>query len=211
VCEPPDRMINAGELEPILMGLLAKDPVNRWDIARATVELRNMLNVTVDGATGTETSGTYLDRDETAESEIVHKVGRAPRPRPSRKRRATTGVSDAGGRRSAPVRRGSRRAVTRHTAPPDPVETPSEQTSSGSTTSGRHRRVMTTSKDRRSAKRARKAEERGSSWRHRGHKSPIRVWVALFALLAVLIGGGVAAYYFTTASDSSASANTQSP
>ncbi|MGH3803808.1 MAG: serine/threonine-protein kinase, partial [Pseudonocardiaceae bacterium] len=251
VCEPPDEMVRAGALAPILTGLLAKNPSDRWDIPRATEALRHLLQLdSVDDEQAPRHLEHRAENGETAESALVHQAGGPDvSTRQSRKRRATVGVSDAGTRRSATVRRGARRNAVRpaeevatseddstqtNSAPVNgqsklglsktgskpmaakPGSTSSELVKSGVgssevTSTGRHRRLAATGANRRSAKRTRRAQERNSSWRHKEHKSPIRMWLALFALLVTIVGGGFAIHYFTTQNGTSATANTESP
>ncbi|MBO0870480.1 MAG: serine/threonine protein kinase [Micromonosporaceae bacterium] len=41
--EPPAQAVRAGELAPVLYGLLEKDPLRRWDVRRARQDLRDLL------------------------------------------------------------------------------------------------------------------------------------------------------------------------
>lgn len=43
VNDPPERPQNAGELAPVLLGLLQKDPAQRWDVERTREALRAIL------------------------------------------------------------------------------------------------------------------------------------------------------------------------
>jgi serine/threonine protein kinase len=43
VMEPPDQMAAAGPLTPVLLGLLEKDPTERWDVDRTRDALRTVL------------------------------------------------------------------------------------------------------------------------------------------------------------------------
>ena len=177
VCEPPDEMHRAGPLEPVLRGLLAKDPTERWDIAQATEELTNLLSSAGEDLVARATSASLSPTAEPATDSRRHS-------------RSTVGVGDARARASAGTRRGSRRQISRpQPAEPPMSESASEQTNSGNT-SGRHRKVSISNAERRFAKRTRKAEHHSSSWRHRRHKSHTSpMWFALLAALIVLIGG----------------------
>ncbi|PZS09914.1 MAG: hypothetical protein DLM55_05425 [Acidimicrobiales bacterium] len=207
VCDPPDDMLRAGALAPILASLLAKAPEDRWDLQRTQAELTALLS---------ENSGAHNTASETAPGkavalrgsssyrEAVSKervnqriVARDVSPGVPRRHRASSGVSDAGSRRSASVRRGTRRQPTQFEQ--TSITSVSEQTNSGNT-SGRHRRIAANAAERRAAKQERRDRTRNSSWRHREHKSGVRLWLVLTALLLALVGAAFAVNY-ASASD----------
>lgn len=196
VCEPPDEMYRAGPLEPVLRGLLAKDPADRWDIERATNELKKLLDAGNENSVETSPAAAPPAQEPASTLPRPHVArGGAERSGTKRRPRPTAGVSDAGVRTSASVRRGARRHVSRQQPG---RESTSEQTNSGNT-SGRHRRVSISIAERRAAKRARKDEKRSSSWRHRERKSRARMWLTLLVVLMGMVGVAFVAHYLGAA------------
>ncbi len=210
VCEPPDEMHRAGLLEPVLRGLLAKDPSDRWGIEQATNELEKLLsNAGVDHAATLPAPLTAEPQGEelaALEGSRFH-VARGADRTVAKRRRTTAGVSDAGVHTSASTRRGARRNVSQQ----QPArESASDQTGSGNT-SGRHRQSSFSAADRRLAKRTRKAEHRSSSWRHREHKSRTRMWLAVLAVLIAMVGGAFVVHYIGDADSAPATATNNAP
>ncbi|MFG1926617.1 protein kinase [Cryptosporangium sp. NPDC048952] len=121
VVEPPDQMAFAGPLAPVLLGLLEKDPEQRWD----SIKTRNALRTVLSGGriTSLDGGGGRAPRQQPA--------GSADRAQPARRRPETSspssgtpGVTSGPGGTATPPPPPSGAAASKRPAPPAPPGAP---------------------------------------------------------------------------------------
>lgn len=193
VCEPPDQMIRAGALAPVLEKLLAKEPGDRPTVEEA----RKLLRAVLKPDEATKVDPVEQDPDPATSRTLSCHVDRGLTTRRRRTDRPTTDIP-------APERAA---ALTTERRKPRPAATTGAGLHRDSTNgSGRHRRPgsgstldMALGRNHRGGNRAK---------RHRKRKVSTRVWVAAAAAALALLVGGYAVHEANAAEPTHASSQT---
>ena len=193
VCEPPDQMIRAGVLAPVLEKLLAKEPGDRPTIEQARTLLRAVLNP----EEAASADAAEQDADPAASRTLSCHVDRGLT---ARRRRSDRPANDV----SAP----ERVAATTERRKPRPSSTTGaglhRDSASGS---GRHRRPGSGSTLDMALGRNHRAGNRAKRHRDRRKISP-KVWIAAAAAALALLVGGYAVHEANAAEPTHSSSQT---